>query len=158
MRTRGTIGRSRIALILGTIAVLTLAGEALAGAKPFVATLKDNVCTHTGAFYGYGTVDTTARMTENGRNGTNYMAIKSKFQKWSGGSWQTLAGFGPYKSAEFRNGAGSHTHSQIFAWAFRDIDLGGTFRWKVTFQWWDKRSGPDVKVAEKVRTSPTCTA
>ena len=158
MRTRHGRGRSRITLILATAAALALAGETLAGTKPFVATLKDNVCTHSGAFYDYGTLDTTAQMTENGRNGTNYMRIKGKFQERSGGSWHTLAGFGPYKSAEFTNGTASHSHGQTFAWAFRAVDVGGTFRWKITFEWWDKRSGPDVKLAEKVRISPTCIA
>jgi hypothetical protein len=148
-----------VLLAVATLAlVATMAGAAEAATKPFVAKLKDTVCTHSGAFFGHGTHDTLAQMTENGRNGTNYMVIKGKFQRRGGGSWQTLAGFGPYTSATFRDGAASHTHSQPYAWAFRDIDVGGTFRWLVTFEWWDQRSGPDRKIESRKRTTAPCTA
>ena len=86
------------------------------------------------------------------------MAIKGRFQQRDGGTWQTLASFGPYKSATFANNASSHTHSQPFAWAFRDVDVGKTFRWQIKFEWWDQRSGPDVKVATKKKTTNACTA
>jgi hypothetical protein len=147
-----------MALLMAAGAILALSTGVLAGQPAFVAKLKDTSCTHTGGVGNNGSLDTLAQMTENGRNGTNYMTIRGKFQERNSGSWKTLAGFGPYTSSTFPNNSVSYTHNQPFAWAFRDQDVGGTFRWKVTFQWWNQRSGPDEKLESKTKTTEGCTA
>jgi hypothetical protein len=70
----------------------------------------------------------------------------------------TLIVWGPYTSATFENNAASHTHLQAFAWAFRDVDVGKPFRFRIEFEWWDQRPGADRKLATKTKTTTACTA
>jgi hypothetical protein len=155
--------RSRIQLIgvAVLLAVLIPAGGASAANKAtehFVAKLRHTSCTHTGAFYGYGSVDTTARIVEKGRHGTNYLVLRASFQRRTGGAWHTVASFGPYRSESFPNNADNHAFTQPFAWAIRAEDVGHVFRWRVRFQWWDKKPGADIRITEKVRLTDACHA
>ena len=122
----------------------------------FVAKLRNTACTHSGAFHDLGSVDTTARATERGRHGTNYMVLRASFQRRTGAAWHTIVSFGPYTSTSFANDASNHTFSQPFAWAIRPEDVGGVYRWRVRFQWWDKRPGQDLRLVEKVRLTDPC--
>jgi hypothetical protein len=97
-------------------------------------------------------------MTETGKNGTNYMRIYGTFQQWTGGRWASIYTYGPYASLTFPNDAKSHSHLQTFAWAFRNVDVGKTFRWKIRFEWWDQRPGPDKKLAKQIKYGPSCRA
>jgi hypothetical protein len=147
--------------IAALAALLILPGTAVGANKAtvhFVAKLKDTACTHTGEFFGLGAASTTATATERGRHGTNYLVLRAKFQWWNGGAYQALAAFGPYRSVTFPNDASDHSLPQPFSWAFRPEDVGGSFRWRIQYQYWDKRKGKDRRIVEKVRLTNPCVA
>jgi hypothetical protein len=148
----------RLSVICVAVAFLTLSTASEAATKPFVAKLKNTVCTHSGSTHGFGTLDTTGQMTENGKNGTNYMRITGTMQERSGDKWVKVFTYAPYTSATFANNAASHTFGQTFLWAFRDFEVGHTMRWKLKFEWFDQRPGPDRKLATKTKYSAACTA
>ena len=96
-------------------------------------------------------------MTENGRHGVNYMTIMSLFQRRDGDTWVTVVPYGPFTSPTFANTATSHTLRQPFKWRFQAPEVGQTFRWRITFTWWDERPGEDAKLATRTKSTPACT-
>src|SRR5262245_34356946 len=116
------LARARLALAATSLALLIVPSVSTAATPPpFVAKLKNTVCTHTGSSNGLGTLNTTAQMTENGRNGTNYMVIRGAMQRRSGASWTTYYAYPDrYTSPTFANNASSHTHVQGWFWPFRN--------------------------------------
>jgi hypothetical protein len=137
------------------MALALLAGPGTpAGAAPWHLKWRNVTCAGTGGPSGVGSMAGEAQITEHGKWGVNYMKIIFKSQSL-GTEWADRAPAEIFKSATFANDSQGHTFGWVSAsFGFSAPEVGSTVRLLITYQWWDKRDGPDNLLKKQTRAFP----
>jgi hypothetical protein len=142
----------------GTLAICLamFAAVPASAASPFVARVKTPVCSHTGGLNGHGTMSAFAEFQEIGLSGTNYFRSIASAQKLKNGAWISWGTASKAKSRPFSDDALTHVWSNGWQYDFLESEVGGTYRLKLVYEFWDQKDGPDTRLAKITRYTPAC--
>lgn len=144
-------------LLVLTIALMMLAllVPATTEAAPrFSSYVMRNVCTTSGGAYGYGRVLLRVSATEHGKSGANYFVFKARLQQRVSGTWRTVDRTSS-RTPRFPDDQNSYTFAYRAKHAFT-TSRRPLMRIVIRVEFWDKRSGPDVRLASHKHVSKSC--
>lgn len=127
--------------------------ERTAGGSSYVYGWTDKFCTHIGGNNNLGGFGIDIFIRENDFSGTNYFVLLVRVERFFNGSWHPGESFAFRRpsNANFPNDSRDFQSTVEFFGSFENDDRGFPTRFKVTWQWWDSRSGPDFRLAQAVK-------